>query len=161
MAKRLDDLDYYALLGVERDATVDAIKIAFHRFARKYHPDRFAGDAKLTARNMRIYRRGTEGYRVLTNPEGRRSYDAVLAAGQLRYEGDANGPRQPSMPPGQSHTRAAARPFITKANAAIGQEDFQQAKLHLQVAIQRDPDNPELEAMLKDVIVKLEEHRRG
>ena len=159
MAKRLDDLDYYALLGVERDATVDAIKKAFHRFARKYHPDRFTGDPKLSARNTRIYRRGTEGYRVLTNAEGRRGYDEVLAAGKLRYEGEARGPRQPSMAPGQSHTRAAARPFITKANAAIRQEDFQQAKLHLQVAIQRDPDNAELKTMLEDVQTKLKARR--
>lgn len=114
MAKRLDELDYYALLGVDRDATADAIKAAFHRFARKYHPDQFAGDAKASARNMRIYRRGTEGYRVLTSVDQRRAYDGSLAEGRLRFDGEAAPVRHATMPPGQSHTKAAARPFIPR-----------------------------------------------
>jgi len=155
MAKRLDDLDYYGLLGVERGATMDAIKTAFHKFARKYHPDRHASDPKASARNTRIYRRGTEGYRVLTNVEQRRAYDASLDEGHLRFDGEAAPARSASMPPGQSHTKAAARPFITKANVAIRQQDYQQAKLNLQIALQRDPENQELEQMLADVVAKL------
>jgi curved DNA-binding protein len=31
--------DYYATLGVKRDATADEIKKAFRKLARRYHPD--------------------------------------------------------------------------------------------------------------------------
>lgn len=156
MAKRLDELDYYALLHVKREATVDAIKEAFHRFARKYHPDRVAGDPKLVSRHTRIYRRGTEAYRVLTNVERRRAYDAGLPDGQLRYDPEAvPSPRAPTMPPGQAGARASARPFITKANLALRQRDYRQARLHLQVALTHDPDNAEVQTLLARVEAQL------
>ena len=38
--------DYYAILGVERDADLKAIKTAYRRLARKYHPDVRTGDSE-------------------------------------------------------------------------------------------------------------------
>lgn len=63
--------DYYAILGVERDAEEDEIKKAYRRQARKWHPDKHPGDVK--ARNMTI--KCNRAKDVLCHPVKRRAYD--------------------------------------------------------------------------------------
>ncbi|MEO0997756.1 MAG: DnaJ C-terminal domain-containing protein [Pseudomonadota bacterium] len=62
--------DYYAVLGVPRDAGADAIKKAYRRLARKYHPDvSKEADAEQRFKEMK------EAYEVLRDPEKRQAYD--------------------------------------------------------------------------------------
>lgn len=68
--------DYYDVLGVSRDATPRAIKEAFRRLTLQTHPDRSnAPDAE------ERYRRVTEAYGVLSDPDKRARYDARGHAG--------------------------------------------------------------------------------
>src|SRR3989304_5759674 len=46
----MDFKDYYKILGVERNASADAIKTAYRKLARKYHPDLNPGDKKAEER---------------------------------------------------------------------------------------------------------------
>lgn len=64
--------DYYAALGVARDATADEVKKAFRRLARKYHPD-VSKEADAEARMREV----NEAYAVLSDPERRAAYDQV------------------------------------------------------------------------------------
>ncbi|MFK7991172.1 MAG: DnaJ domain-containing protein [Sandaracinaceae bacterium] len=81
----LERLDYYTLLGIEPSVDVHEVKRAFRRFARRYHPDRFAGgDPIKRKRATDIYRRGSEAYQVLIDPVAREAYHRVLRRGQLR-----------------------------------------------------------------------------
>lgn len=74
--------DYYATLGVSREATEDEIKKAFRKLARIYHPD-VAKDKK-TAEEK--FKQINEAYEVLSDPEKRRKYD-TLGANWQAYEG--------------------------------------------------------------------------
>ncbi len=62
--------DYYAVLGLKPDATRDAIKKAYRKAARKYHPDIYKGaDAELRFDEV------SDAYQVLSDPIKRRAYD--------------------------------------------------------------------------------------
>lgn len=153
MAQTLDELDYYALLGVSASASTDEIKAGFRMFARRFHPDRYAGDPERTAKATRIYQRGTEAYRVLSNLEQRRAYDAQLSEGKLRLDPQsARRSVRPSMGPAHVDSVAPrARPFAAKAEQALRAGDLSQARLNFQLAIQHDPRNAGLRQKLADV----------
>lgn len=67
--------DYYQILGVSRDATLEEIKRAYRRLALKYHPDRNPGDKEAEEKFKEI----NEAYAVLSDPEKRRQYDMLGA----------------------------------------------------------------------------------
>ncbi len=67
--------DYYATLGVPRDAQPDAIKKAFRKLARKYHPD--VAKDKSTAEEK--FKEINEAFEVLGDPEKRAKYDRLGA----------------------------------------------------------------------------------
>ena len=65
--------DFYAALGVTKDATADEIKKAYRKLAREYHPDANPGDAKAEERFKEI----SEAYDVLSDDAKRKEYDEV------------------------------------------------------------------------------------
>ena len=67
MAKR----DYYTVLGVDRDSSVQDIKKAYRRLAMKYHPDRNQDDADAE----KHFKEASEAAEVLTDKEKRSTYD--------------------------------------------------------------------------------------
>jgi curved DNA-binding protein CbpA len=154
MPRALSDFDYYALLGVARDASADDIKAGFREFARHFHPDRYAGDAERAAKATRVYQRATEAYRVLTSLEQRRLYDEQLGRGQLRLDPEVarRTSGRPSGVPGSPEGYAPrARPFVARAEQALRSKDYQQAKLNFQIALQHDSANEGLRRRLGDV----------
>lgn len=69
--------DYYKILGVSEDADAKAIKTAYRKLARKYHPD---VSKENTAEEH--FKEVTEAYEVLKSPEKRAEYDELRRYGQ-------------------------------------------------------------------------------
>ncbi len=69
---RLEFKDYYQALGVARDAPAEAVRKAYRKLARKYHPDvSKEPDAEKRMREV------NEAYAVLSDPEKRAAYDQL------------------------------------------------------------------------------------
>jgi curved DNA-binding protein len=64
--------DYYAILGVSRDADPDVIRAAFRALAKKYHPD-----VNSTVSSAR-FRDLNEAHSVLADPAKRAAYDSLF-----------------------------------------------------------------------------------
>jgi curved DNA-binding protein len=75
-------MDYYKLLGVEKNASPEEIKKAYRKLALKYHPDRNKDNKAAEEQFKKI----SEAYAVLSDKEKRQQYDTVGSAGfQQRY----------------------------------------------------------------------------
>jgi hypothetical protein len=64
--------DYYKILGVSRDATIQDIKKAYYHEAKKHHPDLNPNDPKAKDRFQRL----AIAYEVLSDPVQRKQYDS-------------------------------------------------------------------------------------
>lgn len=71
------DTDYYAVLGVSKDASDEEIKKAYRRLALKYHPDHAKDDPKAEEHFKKI----SEAYAVLSDKEKRQKYDRFGSEG--------------------------------------------------------------------------------
>ncbi len=83
--------DYYATLGVSKDATQADIKKAFRRLARENHPDVNKGDAAAEKRFKEI----SEANEVLSDAEKRTAYDQLGANWQAYQQAGSTGGGNP------------------------------------------------------------------
>ena len=80
----MNDKDYYAILGVEKDASTDDIRKAFQQKARKLHPDvNKEPDAEERFKEV------SEAYAVLSDPDKRKRYDALRSGSPFAGYGGA------------------------------------------------------------------------
>jgi molecular chaperone DnaJ len=81
--------DFYAVLGVSKDASDAELKKTYRKLARKYHPDSNPGDTVAEAKFKEI----SEAYSVLSDKEQRAEYDQIRAmgAGGARFTAGGGG----------------------------------------------------------------------
>ena len=163
----LDSITYYELFRASPTAPYDELRAAFHAFAEDFHPDahRWRHPNEQAAIG-RIYRRGMEAWRVLSDPSLRTRYDEAVKNGILRPENliveAEGGPLSRKRPagPAAADSKAplvdklrspGARPFVLRAEELLKKGDPKQAKIQLVMALHMDRGNPALEAFAKQL----------
>lgn len=159
--RALDAMTFYELFRARSGAPHDELRAAFHVFAESFHPDLHRGRPPREQEAIgRIYRRGMEAWRVLSDPALRARYDRALATGSR-----PRGEQDPLDPPagaaragGSPAARAsdavrspAARPFVIRAEELVRKGDPKQAKIQLVMAMHIEKGNPHLEAFAKQL----------
>src|ERR1700743_3170788 len=98
--------DFYATLGIDRNASADEIKKAYRKKALECHPDRNPGDPKAEA-NFKLV---SEAYEILSDESRRRMYDQYREAGVNGPAGMGGG--SGGFPGGFSSMEEAMRTFM-------------------------------------------------
>lgn len=102
-------VNYYLVLDIRRNATLEDIEMAYARAALKHHPD-VAGDTPDVQERFALI---NEAYSVLSNPEKKSAYDQQLGSAGYIYEEEvisSDEGQTSSSSSGTSYEAPAARP---------------------------------------------------
>lgn len=158
LASLLDELDYYQILEIPRDAPASAVKRAYYAVSRRLHPDANRDlEPELRGDLERIAKRVSEAYSVLRDGRRRKAYDEKLA-GDAGDTGDTR--LQLAQAEAAAEKRAVedhlgrtpnGRRFFTLARADIDKGDLNAAARNLQTALTFEPGNDAFKKKLTEV----------
>jgi curved DNA-binding protein CbpA len=136
--RQLDQLDYYAVLDLERNASAEQIAAAFTALVRRWHPDRLSPElSDLKETSMRVFARMTEAHRTLAQVASRADYDRSLGIGV--ESGDSE--------QAQVERVLRAAESFQKAEILLKKRDLEGAERLAALAVAGDKDQPEYAAL--------------
>ena len=148
----LDKYSYYELLNLTPEADSDQVRAMFHRMALSMHPDRHAGsdDKELKSMLYAIYKRVSEGYRVLMDQDQRKEYDARLEEGTLRLVKKERKKVGGDLPENQVSNHLARKFFIIGLKAER-EGDLAGAQLNYKFALDMEPESTVIQDRMRRV----------
>ncbi len=170
LAGVVDDLDYYQLLKLKGGAPIPHVEKAFARQSQEFHPDRFFGvrDPKFMKQVTVIFKKITEAYSVLKDPELKKMYDSKMG---LRDKTDSSVGTSSGRHVGKDALEAEkaagdgdsvvsdkrARKYWDLAQIAEQNEDWNGVVMNVQFALTYERDNQILKDKLATAKVKMKE----
>lgn len=145
LREELGRASYYDFLGVAPRADYLAIREAFHARAQALHPDRFVAleDEQLKKDAYVVYKRITEAYNVLCDPELRQAYDATRAQGAVRLSSEARARRLDADE--RQVTNSFARIYLRSGRKKLERGDLDGAWIDVQLGLSLEQSEPLLQ----------------
>jgi curved DNA-binding protein CbpA len=167
---KLDQMDYFEVLLLERTATPADIKKAFYRESRTYHPDRFfhIEARELKERVHELYKRVTEAYYVLRDDTKRKKYLADATgperAQKLRFTDASEAETKAAVKKEQEEqigTTPKGRQFYGQAQKDAEAGNWSAAERNLKMALTFEPSNARYKERLAEVAKRAYEESRS
>lgn len=133
--------NHYEFLGLQRGADDAAVRGAYVRLARDFHPDRVAGiaDGGLQAMVDELFKRLGDAQQALATAEGRAHYDRALdSMGGATTTADGARQRRP----------LEAQNAFRIADVYFKKKEYKSAEAHFRQAANFDPEDPKILAAL-------------
>ena len=136
-AEKIETQSYFEMLGVQKDSSSEAVRDAYFKLAKSYHPDRArAGLEDLRDTLEYIFSNVNEAYTTLSDKEKRGRYLALLREGggtladQKKIQGIVDGAMN-----------------YQKAEVCLRRKDFAEAERLAELAVEASPDDGEYLAL--------------
>lgn len=159
----LDEVDFYALLQVPRTAGQAEIEGAFARESRRFHPDAYFGvrDPHFLRKITAIYRKASEAYSVLKDPELKSRYDGKLGIGDPGTSKEAleQEAEESSADQGEVCQTRQGRRYYELAMTAKRNGDYNGMAMNLHFALSFERGNAVIEEQLAEAKAVLEEKK--
>lgn len=125
------DGDYYAVLGVEKDAEGSKIQAAYIEMAKTIHPDMLGKEEleQFKEKATSLFRFATEAQEVLTHPNKRKEYDSGDLVAKGVHGGEATGSEE-------RNRQNKAKVKYQKGSVLLNRRGWAQAEEHLREAVE-------------------------
>jgi DnaJ-class molecular chaperone len=167
---RLDQLDYFEVLQIPKEATPADIKKAFYRESRAYHPDRFYQMESKALKDQvnELYKRVTEAYYVLRDDTKRKKYLADVTgperALKLRFTEASEAETKAAAKKEQEEqigTHPKGRQFYQLGVNDLEAGRWASAERNLKMALTYEPANARYKEKLGEAQKKLNEEAKA
>ncbi len=164
----LDEVDYYSLLQVNQEADLPRIEHAFASESKRFHPDRFFGvrDPVFLRKLTAIYRKTSEAYSVLKDPDLKNRYDRKLglvkdstSSVEVSKESLETEAAQAGKTRKMVCQSRQGRRYYDLARTAQRKGDANGMVMNLQFALSFEPKNEALKQLLGEAKQALEEKK--
>lgn len=112
-------MNYYELLGINRDASKSEIKSAYRACAKKYHPD-----VNNAPNATYLFKKINEGYEILIDDEKRQKYDFELKINKKTY----TEPKEEPSTESKSERAKRQQKYTEKDNSNAHKDNFENKK---------------------------------